>query len=203
MIRFPVAELFPKPLAFDFASSYYKCALDHHLRRNWKTGLVLAFVVGLVAAFAHPDYRQGEPSLRGTREHDFALTLKGQPAHLSNLRGRVVLLNFWASWCPPCVEETPALNELQKRIQPLGGTILGVSVDDDQSAYEKFLRNYNVDFPTFLDPAKEIPLSYGTTMYPDTYIIDRDGRIERKIVGPQDWTSPAMLSYLDSLLARK
>lgn len=177
--------------------------MDARLKRNLKTGVVLAFVVGLVAAFAHPDYRQGEPSLRGTLEHDFTLTLDGKSTHLSDLRGRVVLLNFWASWCPPCVEETPALNQLQKRIESRGGTILGVSVDEDQAAYDKFLQQYNVDFPTFRDPSRAIPLAYGTTMYPDTYIIGPDGKIDRKIVGPQDWTSPAMLSYLDSLLARK
>jgi cytochrome c biogenesis protein CcmG, thiol:disulfide interchange protein DsbE len=177
--------------------------LSERLKRNIKTGVVLAFVVGFVAAFAHPDYRHGAPSLRGTPEHNFALTLKGQQEHLSDLRGRVVLLNFWASWCPPCVDETPALNQLQKRIQPLGGTILGVSVDDDPSAYDKFLEQYNVDFPTFRDPSKNIPLAYGTTMYPDTYVIRRDGRIDRKFVGPQDWTNPQMLAYLDSLLAQK
>ena len=177
--------------------------MNERLKRNLKTGVVLAFVVGLVAAFAHPDYRQGEPSLRGTPEHNFALTLDGKAEHLSDLRGQVVLLNFWASWCPPCVDETPALNELQKRIQSRGGTILGVSVDEDPAAYDKFLQQYNVDFPTFRDPSKNIPLAYGTTMYPDTYIIDRDGRVDRKIVGPQDWTSPGMLAYLDTLLARK
>jgi len=177
--------------------------LSERLKRNIKTGVVLAFVVGFVAAFAHPDYRHGEPSLRGTPEHDFALSLDGKPTHLSDLRGQVVLLNFWASWCPPCVEETPALNQLQKQIQARGGTILGVSVDEDPAAYDKFLRQYNVDFPTFRDPSKSIPVAYGTTMYPDTYVIRRDGRIDRKFIGPQDWTSPTMLSYLDSLLAQK
>jgi cytochrome c biogenesis protein CcmG, thiol:disulfide interchange protein DsbE len=177
--------------------------LSEHLKRNIKTGVVLAFAVGFVAAFAHPDYRNGEPSLRGTPEHDFALTLDGKPTRLSDLRGRVVLLNFWATWCPPCVEETPALNQLEKSIEPMGGTILGVSVDGDQDTYQKFLQTYNVDFPTFRDPSESIPLAYGTTMYPDTYVIRRDGRIDRKFVGPQDWSSPAMLSYLDSLLAQK
>lgn len=182
---------------------YYRSALSDRLKRNIKTGVTLAFVVAFVAAFAHPDYRHGEPSLRGTPEHDFALTLDGKPAHLSDLRGRVVLLNFWATWCPPCVDETPALNQLQKQIESRGGTILGVSVDEDPDVYQKFLQNYNVDFPTFRDPSKAIPLAYGTTMYPDTYVIRRDGRIDRKIVGPQDWTSPTMLAYLDSLLAQK
>ncbi len=177
--------------------------VDSGLKRNIKTGVALVFIAGLLVAFAHPDYRQGEPSLRGTPEHDFALTLGGRPAHLSDLRGQVVLLNFWATWCPPCVDEAPSLNQLQRRIQPLGGTVLGVSVDEDQNAYGQFRSAYNLSFPTFRDPSRKIPLEYGTTMYPDTYIIDRHGRIDRKIVGPQDWTSPDMTAYLDALLSRK
>jgi cytochrome c biogenesis protein CcmG, thiol:disulfide interchange protein DsbE len=177
--------------------------LDKGLKRKLKTGVVLVFVAGLLAAFAHPDYRQGEPSLRGSPEHDFALTLDGKPAHLSDLRGRVVLLNFWATWCPPCVDEAPSLNQLQSRIQPMGGMVLGVSVDEDQTAYENFRKTYNLTFPTYRDPSRKIPLSYGTTMYPDTYVIDRHGRIDRKIVGPQDWTSPDMTAYLDALLNRQ
>jgi len=177
--------------------------MDKGLKRKLKTGVALAFVAGLLAACAHPDYRQGEPSLRGTREHDFAFTLGGKPAHLSDLRGRVVLLNFWATYCLPCVEETPSLNQLQSHIEPMGGTVLGVSVDEDDSAYEKFRKAYNLTFPTYRDASRKIPLAYGTTMYPDTYVIDRNGRIDRKIVGPQDWTSPDMTAYLDSLLKSK
>ncbi len=177
--------------------------MSERLKRNIKTGVVLAFVVGFVAAFAHPDYRHGQPSLRGTPEHDFALTLDGKPTRLSALRGHVVLLNFWFSSCPPCMEEAPALNQLQKEIEPRGGTILGVNVDQDAADYQKFLQQYNIDYPTFPDPSKNIPLAYGTTMYPDTYVIRRDGRIDRKFIGAQDWTSPSMMSYLDSLLAQK
>jgi cytochrome c biogenesis protein CcmG, thiol:disulfide interchange protein DsbE len=176
--------------------------LDGGLKRKLKTGLVLAFIAGLLVLFARPDYRQGEPSLRGRAPKDFPLTLDGKPAHLSDLRGKVVLLNFWASWCQPCIEEAPSLNLLQERIAPLGGTVLGVNVgvDDDEAAYEKFLSTYGVGFPTFRDSTKQLAASYGTTAYPETYVIDRKGRLDRKIVGPQDWTSPAMMTYLDSLL---
>jgi cytochrome c biogenesis protein CcmG, thiol:disulfide interchange protein DsbE len=170
------------------------------LKRKLITALVLGFVVVLLVLFATPGYRQGEPSLRGRSAKDFPLTLNGSPAHLSDLRGKVVLLNFWATWCPPCVDEAPALNELQTRIAPMGGTILGVSVDDDQNAYDDFLKAHLIGFPTYRDTSKQIPLTYGTTMYPETYVIDRKGRLDRKIVGPQDWTSPEMLAYLDSLL---
>lgn len=138
--------------------------------------------------------------MRGRPAADFSLTLNGKAARLSDLRGKVVVLNFWATWCPPCVEEAPSLNLLQAKIAPLGGTVLGVSVDDDQAAYEQFLKTYRIGFPTFRDTSKQIPLQYGTTMYPDTYIIGRNGRLDRKIVGAQDWTSPEMIAYFTSVL---
>ena len=165
--------------------------------------IVLAFVAGLLFLFARPDYRQGEPSLRGTAEKDFSLVLNGKPARLSDLKGKVVLLNFWATWCPPCVDEAPSLNALQHRIAPLGGTVLGVSVDDDEQAYQGFIKHYELAFPTYRDTTKQIPLTYGTTMYPDTYIIDRNGKLDRKIVGAQDWSSPEMTQYLNNLLSSK
>ena len=150
-----------------------------------------------------PITAKASPACAERPAKDFAFTLDGKPAHLSDLRGKVVFLNFWATWCPPCVEETPSLNQLQHRIAPLGGTVLGVSVDDDQHAYENFLNTYHIDFPTYRDASKQIPLSYGTTMYPETYIIDRSGRIDRKIIGAQDWTSPEMIAYVNSLLNEK
>lgn len=131
-----------------------------------------------------------------------ARDISGKVVSRSGWGGKVVLLNFWATWCPPCVDEAPALIELQRRIAPQGGTILGVSLDDDQNAYESFLKTYGIDFPTYRDPSKRIALDYGTTMYPETYVIDRTGHLDRKIVGPQDWTSPTMLAYLDSVLSK-
>jgi len=179
--------------------------LDNGLKRNLKTGLVLAFLAVLLYLFARPDYRQGEASLRGRPAKDFALTLDGKPAHLSDFRGKVVLLNFWTSWCPPCRDEATSLNQLQQHIAPLGGLVLGVNagVDETQSGYDDFLQTFNINFPTYLDSSKQVALGYGTVGYPETYVIDRNGRIDRKIVGPQDWTSPTMLAYLDSVLKQQ
>lgn len=173
------------------------------MKRKLTTALVLIFIASLLYMFARADYRQGEPSLRGRPEKDFTLTLDGKPARLSDLRGNVVVLNFWATWCQPCIDEAPSLNALQRRIAPLGGTVLGINPDDDQSAYENFLKSYQIGFPNYRDPSKRIALDYGTTMYPETYIIDRKGRLDRKIIGPQDWTSPELTAYLDSVLNSK
>lgn len=181
---------------------YYRFPGDR-LKRKLKTALVLAFVTAFLILFFRPDYRHGGASLRGQTARDFSLTLAGKPARLSDLRGQVVVLNFWASWCQPCVVEAPSLNALQASIAPRGGTVLGISVDDDAAAYENYLKTYHIIFPTYRDPTKQIPLEYGTTMYPETYVIDRQGRFDRKIIGEQDWTSPAMAAYFHSLLQEK
>ena len=165
----------------------------------------MLFLAGLLVLFARPDYRNGQSSLRGRPAKDFALTLNGEPTRLSDFRGKMVVLNFWASWCTPCVDEAPSLNQLQRQIAPLGGTVLGVNVgvNDNQDAYNAFLKQYNINFPTYRDSSQRIAVDYGTTMYPETYIINRAGRIDRKIVGAQDWTSPTMMAYLTSVLNEK
>ena len=168
-------------------------------------------VVGVAALvlvfFAMPTYRQGEASVAGKTARDFPLEIAGKLGHLTDLKGKVVVLNFWATWCPPCVEETPALNHLQKYIESRNGVILGVAADEDPAAYEKFLREQGVIFPTYRDPLTRdnhspIAQSYGTSMYPETYVIDRHGKIARKFIGFQQWDSPDMLAYFDSLLAQ-
>lgn len=168
------------------------------------------FCVGLavLVAFALPSYRQGEASIAGKTAEDFSMQMNGKPAKLSDYRGKVVVLNFWASWCPPCVAETPYLNNLQQQIEPKGGVVLGVNVDEDPAAYQKFLVEQGVAFPTWRDPSVEgtkskIALDYGTSVYPETYVIDRHGKIARKIIGEQKWDSPEMSAYFEALLAEK
>ncbi len=172
------------------------------MKKKLLTGLALAVAAALVLIFASPTYRQGEPSIAGSRAPDFSFELNASPSRLADLRGKLVVLNFWATWCPPCVAEMASLNRLHRQLGPQGGIVLGVSVDEDGAAYEKFLRDQQVAFPTYRDPSKKIPGRYGTSMYPETYIIDRSGRIARKIIGPQTWDSPEMVSYLESLLRR-
>ena len=163
-------------------------------------GLILA--AGVVFSFFLPSYRHGEASLAGSKAKDFALQIPGA-SHLADLRGKVVVLNFWASWCPPCVEETQSLNRLQQAIAAKGGVVLGVSVDEDKAAYEKFLVDNHVVFPTYDDTSKKSATDYGTTMFPETYLIDREGRFARKIVGPQDWQSPEIMRSIDFVLNQK
>jgi len=163
------------------------------------SGVVLAAAFALLLVFASPNYRQGEPSQAGRPAPDFSLQLDGKPIKLSDLRGKVVVLNFWATWCPPCVQEMASLNRLHAQIQPLGAMVLGVSVDTDEAAYHNFLRDHSIQFPNHREPASGIAATYGTSMYPETYIIGKDGKIARKIAGPQDWGTSDWSTYIRQL----
>jgi peroxiredoxin len=175
--------------------------------RKLAAWVVLAVAIGVVILFAMPSYRQGEASIAGTTARDFPMEIAGKPQHLTDLKGKVVVLNFYGTWCQPCVEETPGLNKLQKHIEARNGVVLGVDADEDPTAYENFLRNQGVVFLTYRDPLTKdnrspIALTYGTSMYPETYVIDRHGKIARKFIGFQQWDSPEMLAYFDSILGQ-
>src|SRR5256885_1120147 len=141
------------------------------LRKLAVWGVLGAAALGLVL-FAMPSSRQGEAWVAGKPARAFPWKIGGTPAHLADLKGKVVVLTFWAPWCPPCVEETPALNRLQKHIESRNGVILGVAADEDPAAYEKFLRDQGVSFLTYRDPSTRdnhspIAQGYGTSMYPE------------------------------------
>jgi len=118
---------------------------------------------------------------------------------LSQLRGQVVVLNFWATWCPPCVEEMPSLVTMQQRMKDKGVTVLGVSIDVDGDAYRKFLKDYGVNFVTVRDPGQKTSTLYGTFGWPETYIIDRNGVVRRKFIGAVNWNSREVTEFLSKL----
>ncbi|HET9785218.1 MAG TPA: TlpA disulfide reductase family protein [Terriglobales bacterium] len=159
----------------------------------------LGILVILLAAFFWVGCsRRAAP---GRSVPDFHLhLLDGRTVSLASYRGHVLVLNFWASYCVPCVQETPALNALAEKFPGGRAVVLGVSIDQDPVAYQTFLSRYHISFPTALDPSQDLMHRYGTQLIPETYIIGPDGRLDRKLVSVADWNSPAMVSYIRSLL---
>ena len=104
-------------------------------------------------------------------------SLNGSNVKLSELRGKVVLLNFWASWCGPCREEMPLLNKIHNKYQPLGFTILGVNVEEQSDAAKNFIAQRPVDFPILLDSKNQVSKMYDVVAMPTTVLIDRDGNM--------------------------
>ncbi|MGC9225107.1 MAG: TlpA family protein disulfide reductase [Terracidiphilus sp.] len=141
--------------------------------------------------------RGSRPSQTGVTAPDFTLSDGTTTIHLADYRGKVVLLNFWATWCMPCVEEMPSLLALHHEQPNL--VILAVSVDDDPGAYARFIVRHHIDFTTVRDAGESVPKLYHTDMWPETYVIDRKGIIRRKFVGSQEWTSPEIANYLKGL----
>jgi cytochrome c biogenesis protein CcmG/thiol:disulfide interchange protein DsbE len=113
---------------------------------------------------------------------------------LSKLRGRVVVLNLWATWCAPCIEELPSLLALQRQMPDLA--VVAVSMDQDPDVYHHFLVEHHVDVLTVRDDQQRVNQLYGTVQIPETYIIDKQGVLRRKFIGAQDWTSSEITGYL-------
>jgi len=157
---------------------------------------LIPFALLLLALFTGCD-RGAHPAQTGRPAPDFTLSDGSTSIHLASYRGRVVLLNFWATWCGPCVEEMPGLMELHHQRPDL--VILAVSVDEDEGDYKRFLLRHRVDLTTVRDPAEKAAHLYHTDGWPETYIIDRQGMIRRKVVGDPDWSNPEIRAYLKSL----
>lgn len=117
--------------------------------------------------------------------------------------GKLLVLNFWATWCPPCVEETPSLNEFAKTMAKEGVVVLGVSVDTNEKAYKEFLRRFGIAFETSRDPESNISASYGTFKYPETYLINPQGKVVEKVISNRDWMSAEMLASVRKHLSTK
>ncbi len=120
---------------------------------------------------------------------------------LSDFRGKVVVLNFWATWCPPCVEELPSLIQMQQQMKDKDVVVLAISVDEDKNNYDQFLKEHRVSLLTVRDADQKSNDLYGTLKFPETYIIDRNGVVLRKFIGPVDWNQPDILDYLTKLSA--
>jgi peroxiredoxin len=141
--------------------------------------------------------RGAHPGQTGHPAPDFTVSDGSTTIHLANYRGQIVLLNFWATWCQPCVMELPSLLDLHHDQPNLA--ILAVSIDEDPDAYSHFIARRRVDLITVRDPNETAAKLFHTDMWPETYVIDRKGVIRRKFVGAQDWSNPEIRAFLKSL----
>jgi len=137
----------------------------------------------------------------GDTAPDFSITAdNGHTLTKANFGGRLLVLNFWATWCQPCVQELPSLDQFSKELWRSGVVVVGVSVDKDPKAYQAFLNRAKVSFMTARDPGATISSNYGTYRYPESYIIDSKGKVVQKIIGAANWTDEGMLSSVKALL---
>jgi len=143
---------------------------------------LLSLTLGLVTLPSHAEDKMPAP--------DFTLkSLSGKNIKLSEQRGDVVMLNFWASWCGPCLQEMPALEQLHQRYKDLGFTLLGVNVEQNIDDAKAYLKNVNVTFPILFDITNEVSDTYEINGMPTTYLVDRDGNLRKLYVGYQPGSS--------------
>jgi peroxiredoxin len=147
--------------------------------------------------------------LPGHRAPDFKATrIGGESVRLSDLRGKIVVLNIWATWCKPCEEEAPSLERLYRGIKkgPLGSDfeILAVSIDArSRDAVLPFQQKFKLTFPILFDPDGRVSSIYQTTGVPETFVIDREGTIREKVVGPREWDRPDMVRWFSDVIRAK
>lgn len=177
-------------------------------------GLLRTVILGLICfllspnpqsqtpAFAEPPSPFAVEKIVGQPAPDFtAKDINGSPVSLSSFKGRVVLLKFWATWCPPCRTEIPSTNKLAGRLAGRGLVILAVSTDTSVSAAKDFLRKNPVTYTVLFDENQKITKTvYKAFMVPTTFLIDRKGVVVRKYFGEHDWTEPEILKEIESYL---
>lgn len=160
--------------------------------------LIVILAIGFAGLIAY--------SLRDTSAKEgapapaFSITTdQGTKVSQSSFGGKLLVLNFWATWCPPCIQEIPSLNAFQKTFADKGVVVVAVSIDKNPAKYRAFLDRIHVSFQTARDPNADISTEYGTVQIPESYII-RDGKVVRKFGNAENWTSDDITQYVQGLL---
>jgi cytochrome c biogenesis protein CcmG, thiol:disulfide interchange protein DsbE len=135
----------------------------------------------------------------GDTAPNFTITAdNGRTVTLPHFGGKLLVVNFWATWCAPCVEETPSLSRFAQRYADKGVVVLAISVDQSEKAYRKFLDKYKPAFLTVRE--RKLHEEFGTYMWPESYIIGADGKVLKKIAQGVDWMEPSTIQFVDGLL---
>lgn len=165
--------------------------------------LVAVAVLALVFGIVWLQSSKYEPPKIGKVAPDFALVdLNDKEVRLSDLRGKVVFLNFWATWCKPCKEEMPSMEVLHKNFEKDGLVVLAVSIDRVTTTKDipPFIKSMNLSFPVLVDSWGKTDMPYKRMGVPETFIIDQQGVIREIVIGPRDWTRLDSLNVLTGLL---
>ena len=182
--------------------------------KNLLRGLI---AIGLIAAIffipqlakaqvsteAEKAFRDAGLTLLNKRQEpvDFTLPLlNGGNAALSSYKGKVIILNFWATWCPPCRAEMPSMETLYQRLKSRGLELLAVDLDEDKASVQQFIRNGRFTFPVLLDEGGKIGSKYVISAIPTSFIIDREGKIVGKVIGSISWDNPKVIAAFEALL---
>jgi cytochrome c biogenesis protein CcmG/thiol:disulfide interchange protein DsbE len=144
------------------------------------------------------------PLREGTPAPDFTFPdLDGSQVSLSDFTDKVVLVNIWATWCPPCREEMPSMQKLYERFKGQDLEILAVSIDaKGREAVAPFMQEMNLTFPALLDREEKIRSLYRITGVPESFIIDRNGILVQRVIGPRDWAAPRVFGFFENLLQK-
>jgi peroxiredoxin len=172
------------------------------MKNALRTVAIVAVVVAAAFGYVYLAENKGYALKVGTEAPGFRLpSLAGGEVDLASQRGKVVVLNLWATWCPPCVAEMPSLERLHRALSPEGLSVVTVSTDEDEASLREFVSQRALTIPVLMDPGGRVAAGkYRTTGYPETFLLDREGRILKHVVGPAEWDSPEMLAELRRLL---
>ena len=162
-------------------------------------GLVLALGVAL-AWVVSGTLADGIIRVGDTAPAFKVVTETGRTITPENFGGKLLVLNFWASWCQPCLQEVPSLEVFQRQFAPEGVVVLGVSVDKNEQLYRRFLDQFRVSFEVARDPSWDIAANYGTFQLPESYIIDRSGKVVQKVIAAQNWMNPDFVQSIKKML---
>ncbi len=179
-------------------------SLESHrsMKRLLRPLLVGAAVVLAAFGYVHLAGNEGNALKKGTPAPPFHLpVLGGGELDLGRLRGRIVVVNFWATWCPPCVAEMPSLERLHRALGKEGLAVVGISVDEDETALRRFVETSGLTFPILRDPGGRVAASaYRIGGYPETFELDAEGVLREHYVGPAEWATPEALEHFRKLL---
>ncbi len=169
--------------------------------------LVFLAVAGLLILFSlkqNNSYLNYSPLKTGLPAPNFTFPgLDGKMVSLSDYRGTVVLVNIWATWCPPCVDEMPSMERLYKELKGEKFEILAVSIDAlGAKAVAPFMEKYNLSFPALMDPDATIKTMYQATGVPESFIVNQEGILIKKIIGPRDWAKPEFIDFFRDLIQK-